>query len=274
MYTLKSVGADPEFFLADNKGKPVPAVGLIGGTKDEPKFIFPGDTFSAVQEDNVMVEYNIAPAQTAEEFVKNHLIVQAYLDKAIKEKGLVPLLKPSAVFTKEQLESQQAQDIGCIPDFDAWLDRPNDRLSVKTLGLNRVAGGHVHVSYEFEGKRPDKYHQIEAVRMLDLALGVPSLMLDDDNIRRRYYGKAGAFRPKTYGVEYRTLSNFWLVNDNLLKWVFNQVIWAFLRLKNKKFIDTLDQNAIQNAINGWNRSSAWKLIEKYEIPMPNGFVKQ
>lgn len=274
MYTLKAVGADPEFFLADKNGKPVPAVGLIGGTKDEPKFIFENDEFSAVQEDNVMVEYNIKPSQTAEEFVNNHLIVQAYLDKAIKEHSLVPLVKPSAVFTKEQLNNKQAQEIGCIPDFNAWTDRPNSPLTAKSLGTTRVAGGHVHVSYEFKGERPDKYHQIEAVRMLDLALGVPALMLDDDTIRRRYYGKPGSFRPKMYGVEYRTLSNFWLTDNKLMRWVFNQVLWTFLRLKNNKPIIAMDHIRIQNAINGWDRNLAWKLITEYEIPMPEGFVKQ
>ncbi len=38
-------------------------------------------------------------------------------------------------------------------------------------------------------------------------------MYDKDTERRGMYGKAGAFRPKPYGVEYRTLSNAWLSND-------------------------------------------------------------
>lgn len=274
MYTLKAVGADPEFFLADKKGTPVPAIGLIGGTKDEPKRIFDNDEFSAVQEDNVMVEYNIKPAQTAEDFLANHLSVQAYLQKMINEKNLVPLIRPSMTFTPAQLAHKQAQTMGCEGDFNAWTDRANFIISPKDMGLIRVAGGHVHVSFEVDGKKADKMHHLEVVRMLDLALGLPSVMLDDDIIRRRYYGRAGAFRPKMYGVEYRTLSNFWLTSDRYTKWVFNQVLWAFFRLKNKKHAEPTDGLYIQQAINGAQQGSAWALIEKYEIPMPEGFVKK
>jgi hypothetical protein len=41
-------------------------------------------------------------------------------------------------------------------------------------------------------------------------------------LRRELYGKAGAFRPKPYGVEYRVLSNRWLNSEALIRWVYNQ----------------------------------------------------
>ena len=57
---------------------------------------------------------------------------------------------------------------------------------------------------------------------MDLFLGVPSVTLDSDTRRRELYGKAGAYRAKDYGVEYRTLSNFWIWKDSLKDWVYDQ----------------------------------------------------
>ncbi len=267
MYNLQAVGSDPEFFLANQNQKPVPAIGLIGGSKHEPKFIN-DDGFSAVQEDNVMVEYNTKPAKTAEEFVHNHLVVQAYLDKLMQEKKLVPLIKPAAKFTKKDLDHEQAQQIGCSPDWNAWTVQPNVALTAKDLGQIRVSGGHVHVSYSFNGENPSKDSQIKLVRMLDLAEGVPSVLLDGDILRKQFYGRAGSFRPKTYGVEYRTLSNFWINSPELMKWVFNQVVWTFIQLKNNTALETFDEASVQKAINTNDKDIALKLIDKYKIPMP------
>jgi hypothetical protein len=46
-------------------------------------------------------------------------------------------------------------------------------------------------------------------------------MWDKDATRRQLYGKAGAFRPKPYGMEYRVLSNRWLDSEPLMRWVYN-----------------------------------------------------
>ena len=51
-------GCDPEFFLKDKTGKFISAIGLVGGSKEEPKAIGNG---CFVQEDNVAVEFNIPP---------------------------------------------------------------------------------------------------------------------------------------------------------------------------------------------------------------------
>ena len=78
----------------------------------------------------------------------------------------------------------------------------------------RSCGGHVHVG--------TKHDPIHVVKAMDIYLGVPSLKLDPDKQRRKLYGKAGAFRFKSYGVEYRTLSNFWIWSKELQEWVFKQ----------------------------------------------------
>jgi hypothetical protein len=64
--------------------------------------------------------------------------------------------------------------------------------------------------------------------MLDLRLAVPSLIWDKDKKRRLLYGKAGCFRPKPYGMEYRTLSNAWLnpAIPHVRKFIFGETIRA------------------------------------------------
>jgi len=57
--------------------------------------------------------------------------------------------------------------------------------------------------------------------MMDLYLGVPSVLMDKGELRKQLYGKAGAYRMKPYGVEYRTLSNFWIFSDTTIGWVWD-----------------------------------------------------
>ncbi len=51
---------------------------------------------------------------------------------------------------------------------------------------------------------------------MDLFIGITSLFLDDDNLRRSMYGKAGCFRNKSFGVEYRVVRNFWITTENYI----------------------------------------------------------
>ena len=55
-----TIGADPELFLRDGDAI-TSAIGLIGGDKYEPRLV----TLGAVQEDNVLAEFNIDPAISA-----------------------------------------------------------------------------------------------------------------------------------------------------------------------------------------------------------------
>lgn len=90
---------------------------------------------------------------------------------------------------------------------------------------------------------------------MDLHLGVPSLVLDKDTERRKLYGKAGAFRPKPYGVEYRTLSNFWIWSEENIKWAWDQTNKAIQFVQDKHKIPPSIQKDIQLAINDNNTKS-------------------
>lgn len=57
------------------------------------------------------------------------------------------------------------------------------------------------------------------IPLLDLFVGIPSVLVDRDpnaSIRRKVYGRAGEYRLPKYGIEYRTLSNFWMTSYPLM----------------------------------------------------------
>ncbi len=208
-----TIGADPELFLSDAQGNFVSSIGLIGGSKDNPRPIGQG---CAVQEDNVAVEFNIPPCDSLESFVKGLNYNLTYLDNFAKEKGLTLAIVPSADFPKEQLANPAARVFGCDPDYNAWTRGMNPRPKCDNKNL-RSAGGHIHVGFD---KNKLDFEQV--VRAMDIFVGCEMLTFDKDTSRRKLYGKAGAFRPKDYGVEYRTASNAWIRTDELKAWAYKQ----------------------------------------------------
>lgn len=207
-------GADPELFLkSSTTGKPIVSIGLIGGSKSFPRDL--GNGF-ALQEDNVTVEFNIPPCENVKKFQASIDYVLSYLKQELTPKGLELDIVPTVEFTAEDLLHPQAQELGCEPDFNAWNGRKNPRpFAPETL---RSSGGHIHIGYD----NPTVETSRELIKAHDLFCGVASVMYDPDVRRRQIYGKAGAHRIKGYGVEYRTLSNFWIKTPELTNWVYEQ----------------------------------------------------
>jgi hypothetical protein len=67
----------------------------------------------------------------------------------------------------------------------------------------------------------------DIVCMCDYLLGLPSLLEDNDTRRRELYGKAGACRLKSYGPEYRTLSNYWIWDDATIQTIHQRAQKAY-----------------------------------------------
>src|SRR5258708_20917571 len=84
---LQRVGTDVEVFLIDQEKKPVPCVGIVGGTKIKPRPILGGKGF-AIQEDNVALEYNIPAAADAYSFVYSLMRVQQAIEAEVTNYGL------------------------------------------------------------------------------------------------------------------------------------------------------------------------------------------
>jgi len=257
MNSLFTIGADPELFVK-NKKTFASIVGLLGGTKQQPLPIGEG---CAVQEDNVTAEFCIPPCNTKEEFVKTiqYSINEIKTRVSFKNLSLAPNVA-SAIFPEKELKTPQAQEFGCTPDFNIYTGVENPFPVIENKRL-RSAGGHIHIGTKVDIK--------ELVPVLDLYLGVPSVILDKDTQRRQLYGKAGCIRIKPYGVEYRTLSNFWIWETKLIEWVYHQVEQACK--KSSTVIKTLLKEGefpnIINCINDNNTKLAIELINKYNITL-------
>lgn len=257
--TKYTIGADPELFVGRD-GQFVSAHGLVRGTKDQPFKVEKG----AVQVDGMALEFNIDPAESAEEFQDHLDTVQAQLRSMIGDLDF--LTESSVTFDKEFMANIPYDNLvlGCEPDFNAYTRRPNPRPNEGEL--MRTAGGHVHVGGFFTST-PESLDQLtlaaRVAKSLDETLGVYSLFWDQDDKRRSMYGQAGCFRPKEYGMEYRTLSNKWIFKPVLVKFVFDAVAEALTNL-HEGVTDFLSD--AQDIINTSDRShSFFKKNQKVEF---------
>ncbi len=216
------LGTDPELFVQDKVTKKyISAHDLIPGTKDDPYIVRLG----AVQVDGVAAEFNTNPAETENEFVRNIRVVKDRLTAMVQEKNSSYHLvaDPVATFNQDYFDSlpEEAKMLGCTPDFNAYTGERNDPPG--TSEPFRTGSGHIHFGYtEYADPNDKKYIEecCEFVRHLDAVLYPASLTWDSDQKRRSLYGAPGAFRPKSYGLEYRVLSNAWVQNETLTRMVY------------------------------------------------------
>lgn len=252
-----TVGADPELFLKDKEGQYYPSVGLIGGSKWNPRPIDNKGSF--VLEDNVTVEFNIPPARSKDEFVSNIFSVISYLQEEVGHLGFTLDYSASAMFKAKHLRSKQAKEFGCEPDMNCWTGEVNERPNApKTL---RSCGGHIHIGWD----NPEGDDRFLVAQATDLFVGTLSILYDEDDQRRKIYGKAGACRLKPYGVEHRTSSNYWTKSKELTGLMFEQVQKGINFLRAEKRIDFEDFQIIQECINFGDKVKFNLLNEKYAI---------
>lgn len=268
MSTKILVGADPEVFVIDNNtGKVINAHGMVEGTKEFPFAVKDG----AVQVDGMALEFNINPAENMEEFQHNIESVRDTLHKMIGTDRYSLHAAPSVMFSQEDMDDapKVSKELGCEPDFNAWsgdVNPPPDHTSNM-----RTGAGHVHVGWTDGQDAFDPGHfdaSVMAAKQLDCALGVQSLLWDEDNTRRELYGKAGAFRSKPYGMEYRVLSNIWLGSKELVGHVYNVTVKSMEDLmEGVQYFEEVDAEDIINKGDvGHAEAIIAMLHEKYGVP--------
>jgi len=254
------IGADPEVFCSQD-GKVVSAYGLIEGNKRKPQPVRNG----AVQVDGMALEFNINPASNEEEFLYNISDVLGQLKSMIPSHEII--VEPIAEFGQDYIASQpdKAKELGCDPDFNAWTGSENPHPDGDS-GF-RTAAGHVHIGWTKDASLKDESHLNLVkglVRQLDFFLGLPSILYDGYSKRREMYGKAGAYRPKSYGCEYRTLSNLWLTDTNLTALIYKNVHQALDSLRSGRDLSN-KYGDIQSIINESNRDEAINIMNREAI---------
>lgn len=256
------LGCDPEVFLLDQNNKFFSAIGTFGGSKDMPRVLehLGSDAF-AVQEDNVALEFNIPPSATSEEFNKNIKTIVNYLaEQAANDFNLKFSHDSACLFPEEFLNDPKALEFGCEPDYNAWSGKRNPRPKATDARL-RSAGGHVHVGVHANLDRADK---CRLGRLMDLHLGIPSVLMDDGTMRKELYGKAGAMRYKPYGMEYRTLSNFWVFSETLNQWVWDATERAVQEFEQGRDVLTLEEQIV-GTINNNNKVLAAQIVSEHGL---------
>lgn len=219
------VGHDAEGFIIDGKGVYISSIGKIGGTKQQPFPVPKSFTGLKVQEDNVTIELNNTPIEVGstrldvwnrwEDFILTaREEAVRFVQSKISPRHNIAFV-PVAEFPEVVLEDPKACEFGCDPDYLAHeYGKLRPALSAKDLlkaeGPVRFAGGHVHIGYD--RKQHDSWISDWAlIQLIEAYVYFGQYMeWDRQQTRRKYYGLAGLYRPKDYGVEYRTPSNFWV----------------------------------------------------------------
>ena len=101
---------------------------------------------------------------------------------------------------------------GCEPDVNAYTGESSYEEEFE--GNIRYAGGHLHFGNTTLAGMTDE-ELMGVVKWLDIHVAVPFILsirhnkplLKAERIRRKVYGKAGSYRRKEYGLEYRVLSS-------------------------------------------------------------------
>lgn len=231
---LASFGTDPEFVIYDEKGNLRSAIPIIvGGKKNK---VAVGNNGALAFYDNVNLELNIPPGRSAEDIVGNLSDTFHRLAKKLSPRRFVP--QASATYPDRELTHEDAKQFGCDPEYCAY-ELNTIKAPTAENGF-RSCGGHIHL-----GGVPDTYPlmtpangddmseremgRVRVIRMMDLFVGLPGVLIDHDKTtaeRRKLYGKAGSHRPCDYGVEYRSMGNFWLNSPQLVTLVYNLSAFA------------------------------------------------
>lgn len=136
-------------------------------------------------------------------------------------------------------------------------------------GLNerfRAGGGHLHVGQLTLKERKDLP---TIVTLFDIVVGNTLVLLDRDpaNVTRRInYGRAGEYRAKKYGVEYRVPSNFWLkhyVLFSLANGLIRNAITHYRNGQHKKLLEIMNIDDVRRAINTNDFDLALENFKKY-----------
>lgn len=250
------VGTDPEFFLLTSKGELLPAFEFAVSTAHGA----PGIPFV----DGYQVEFN-TPALTCLEQFTSHVeqgILNTIQRAQAVSRGAYISHKSTADVTEERLRSDPPKwtKFGCTPSKNIYGETfpTMDPLAVPF----RTAGGHMHFSLWHKSTALNE----RVVKVLDQILGVVSVSLFqyyDEPRRRAFYGRAGEYRDTSYGLEYRVLSNAWLMHpiSLMFTWEFSRLVLGLVPHGREKNWVASDEE-VRNCINNCDVALAHEILER------------
>lgn len=220
-HTVVIMGCDPEFFFKNKANEIVGAEKII-----PPKGLTTGGGKIII--DGVQAEINPSPSTCRESLAYNISQIFNHLANQLKTHPDITVdFSQNVKLKKEELDSlsEENKKFGCAPSYNIYPSKLNLAAVDATKMLQRGAGGHIHLSLANGGKYSSLLHEQATliVSLLDVLLGNTFVLLDRDpgNVtRRKLYGRAGEYRLPKHGLEYRTLSNFWLRHMTLMSLAF------------------------------------------------------
>lgn len=288
-------GADPEFFFQNEKGKVVGSEKILkqGGKEIKSEHyssssVYPtaGKKFSAFILDGVQVEMNTNAHACRQamgiEIAKAFAALKTHLQEA--EGGKVKACFANTIeVEKKEFDSlsEKSKEFGCAPSFNLYSGEA--RIGVDpTVYRKRSAGGHIHIGL-LKGSELYKNRE-RLIPLMDCLVGLTCVLVDRDpgnKERRQVYGRAGEYRLPDHGIEYRTLSNFWLRSYPLMGLVLGLTRMAVYVLGDtlskqanfeRDLLDRMDMEKVVRAINENDFTLAKKLWIKGVKPFIENYT--
>jgi hypothetical protein len=260
------IGTDYEFGLENKNTKVITsAIGLVGGTKDEPIDIGRG---CGKQEDCTMVELTQPPTNNFQDFIDYINYGISAIEQELPKYN--PVFESVLMYSKKQLKNPKANIFGCASSMNAYSKTCAQPTT--PTGNYRSAGFHIHFGHDSLVDNPDNIEKL--VYLFDLHITLPSLLIDPDRFRRRIYGKAGEFRFKNYGCEIRTLGAYMMSNFNILSWLWDQletIISLYesgVDLRKDPLFERPSEDEmsrIEKIINKYDRKKAYHIINERKL---------
>lgn len=133
------------------------------------------------------------------------------------------------------------------PEGSKWTNSSDRRIHCATFNLHKDKVEKLTKNQRFIASymQPEKYftvkiakdepnvdiiaardHFADIIKLYDRFIAIPSILFvynhKEERLRREIYGKAGTYRLKPYGLEYRVLSNAWSWCNPLTSYIFYQ----------------------------------------------------
>jgi hypothetical protein len=262
MYKFKTIGTDPECFIFEGEIM-MPAFNLLPNSKDNPQSL-PGNR--AVLADNAMLEFCTAPVSTKKDWLKEVEIATRLASSVLLPNQVIKFVE-QAQLSAFDLSNPQALEFGCSPDLCVYNDKHESYNSLFETAV-RTCGGHLHIGYDKDGKVHDREL---LVQLLDIVALLPRVAAGTtESVRYKYYGQPGMYRAKSYGIEYRSLSNFWLGSKGLVSWAYEAVEKAF-ELLNRGMAATLVAEVtptLRKIVADWDVATANEFCDNIGISKP------